>query len=250
LRRTGGESRRTRQRPLGAGLVVGLLCTGLLAACGGGKRQDANEPEGKFPVSIVTAEFPTRQRLAETSFLRLGVRNSGDKTVPGLAVTISIAGKEGRSSVRPFSIRDPQVGLAVPDRPVWILENGYPRLAGSSEPAGAETANVKTFDFGPLKKGKAVEAVWKVTAVKAGNYKLTYRIDAGLNGLAKAVTADGKPVGSFAVQISSVPPQTGVNDKGEVVVIQGQHGTTAVAKGKQGGAAVVHSSGQGSSGSK
>jgi hypothetical protein len=201
--------------------VVGVLFAALLAGCGGGTRQDANEPAGKFPVDIVSAEFPTRQRLAETSFLRLGVQNTGRKTVPALAVTISIAGAEGQASVRPFSIRDPQPGLAVPDRPVWILENGYPRLSGSSEPAGAETANVKTFDFGPLKKGKTIAAVWKVTAVKAGNYKLLYRIDAGLNGKAKAVTADGNPVGSFAVQISNVPPQTRVNDKGQVVVIGG-----------------------------
>jgi hypothetical protein len=219
--------------------VVAIVCVASLSACGGGERQDANEPAGKFPVSIVTAEFPTRQRLAESTFLRLGVRNTGRKTVPSLAVTISIAGKEGEASVRPFSIRDPQVGLAVPDRPVWILENGYPRLAGSSLPAGAETANVKTFDFGPLKKGKTVEAIWKVTAVKPGNYKLTYRIDAGLNGKAKAVTADGLPIGSFAVQISNVPPQTGVNDKGEVVEIGGGQaggsGKNAQGSGSSGG---------------
>jgi hypothetical protein len=194
----------------------------LAAGCGGGgERQDEDEPEGKFPVEIVTAEFPTRQRLAETSFLRLGVRNSGEKTVPTLAVTISLAGKQGVTSLRPFSIRSEQPGLAVPDRPVWILENDYPKLAGSSEPAGAETANAKTFAFGPLKKGKSVEAVWKVTAVKAGKYTLTYKIDAGLTGKAKAVTADGKPAGSFVVEISDVPPQTRVNDKGEVVEIEG-----------------------------
>jgi hypothetical protein len=222
---TGGESRRPRLRRSGAGLTVGILCAALVSACGGGgERQDANEPSGKFPVDIVTANFPTRQRLAQTTFLRLGVQNTGRKTVPSLAVTISIAGKQGEDSVRPFSIRDPQVGLAVPDRPVWILENGYPRLAGSSLPAGAQTANAKTFDFGPLKSGKKVEAVWKVTAVKSGNYKLTYQVDAGLSGKAKAVTADGRPVGSFAVQISSVPPQTGVNGKGQVVQLGGQSG--------------------------
>ena len=238
MRRTGGESRRTPLRRAGAGLVIGTLCAALIAGCGGGgTRQDENEPSGKFPVDIVTASFPTRQRLAETSFLRLGVRNTGEKTLPSLAVTISIAGPEGRNSVRPFSIRDPQVGLAVPDRPVWILENGYPRLAGSDEPAGAQTANVKTFGFGPVKKGKTIEAVWKVTAVKAGSYKLTYRVDAGLNGKAKAVTADGLPVGSFAVQISSVPPQTGVNGKGQVVELGG---------GKSGGGSGQQSQGGGS----
>ena len=73
-----------------------------------------------------------------------------------------------------------------------------------------------------------------MTAVKAGNYTLTYQVDAGLNGHAKAVTADGKPVGSFVVEISDVPPQTAVNDKGEVVeILQGPHGTTATAKGRK-----------------
>jgi hypothetical protein len=244
LRGTGEESRRTRLRRAGAGLVVGSVCL-TFAACGGGggERQDADEPSGKFPVDIAKAQFPTRQRLAETSYLRLAVKNTGQKTIPALAVTISIAGNQGEDSIRPFSIRSAQPGLAVPDRPVWILENGWPKYAGSSEPAGAQTANEKTFDFGALKKGKTVDALWKVTAVKAGDYKLTYQVDAGLNGKAKAVTADGKPAGSFVVQISDVPPQTGVNDKGEVVVLQGPHGTTAAAKGPKGGAAVVHKSG-------
>jgi hypothetical protein len=65
-----------------------------------------------------------------------------------------------------------------------------------------------------------VEAVWKVTPVRAGIYTLDYQVDAGLTGKAKAVTADGgPPTGSFAVRISDQPPQTRVNDQGEVVVV-------------------------------
>jgi hypothetical protein len=188
-----------------------------LAACGsGGPRQDANEPSGKFPVKIVTSSFPTRQRLAETSLLRLGVQNTGDKAVPALAITISI----DKNAVHPFSFYDPQPGLADPDRPVWVLENDYPKLAGQKGPAGAETANDKTFDFGSLKPGKTVEAVWKVTPVRGGIYTIDYQVDAGLNGKAKAVTADGSPpTGSFVVKISNVPPQTEVNGKGQVIVV-------------------------------
>ena len=198
------------------------VCLGLVACGGGGERQDANEPEKTFQMDIVASDFPTRQRLAETSFLRLGVQNTGQEEVPQVAVTISIAGPLGENSISPFSIRDPQKNLAQPDRPVWILENEYPRLAGVDAPAGAQTANEKTFAFGPLKPGDDVEAVWKVTPVKAGDYTLLYQVDAGLTGKSKAETADGSPPkGSFAVQISDIPPQTRVTDSGEVVEIEG-----------------------------
>ncbi len=222
LRGTGPQSRRARLRYLVTGVVAGSLAVGLLACGGGGERQDAAEPAGTFPVEIVTSEFPPRQRLAETSLLRLGVRNTGDEALPTLAITISIGGPRGRNSIRPFSIRDPQPGLALPDRPVWILENGWPRLAGSAAPAGAQTANDKTFAFGALKPGDTTEAVWKLTSVQAGKYILRYEVDAGLTGKAKAETAGGgRPSGSFAIQISDVPPQTRVNDKGQVVQIEG-----------------------------
>jgi hypothetical protein len=192
-----------------------------LVACGGdGERQDEQEPAGKYPVEIVSASFPPRQRLAETSFLRLGVRNAGERELPTLAVTVSIAGKQGEAAIQPFSVRDPQPGLAIPDRPVWILEAEYPQFAGTSETAGAQTANEKTFDFGALSPGEATEVVWKVTPVRPGSYTLTYRVDAGLHGKAKAVTDDGSPpAGSFSVTITDVPPQTRVNDAGQVVEI-------------------------------
>jgi hypothetical protein len=200
-------------------VCAGALALSLAACGGGGSRQDVDEPQGKFPVEIVTSKFPTRQRLAQTSFLRLGVENTGEQAIPELAITISI----DKNAIRPFSVRDPQPNLAAPDRPVWILENDYPRLAGKTVTAGAQTANSKTFAFGPVDPGKRVEAVWKVTPVRAGNYTLDYQVDAGLTGKAKAVTADGSPpTGSFVVQISSEPPQTRVNDQGQVVVIPGK----------------------------
>ena len=234
LRETGPQSRRARLGRGGASLVTGALALALVACGGGGERQDQDEPEGSFPVNIVTSQFPTRQRLAETSFLRLGVENTGQKSIPDLAITISI----DKNAIRPFSIRDPQPDLAAPDRPVWVLENDYPKLAGETSPAGAQTANDKTFSFGDLEPGKRVEAVWKVTPVRAGTYTLDYQVDAGLNGKAKAETADGSPpTGSFVVQISSTPPQTRVNDAGQVVVIPqgGNGGGSSSTSGSTGG---------------
>jgi hypothetical protein len=189
----------------------------LLAACGGESSSDANQPAGTYDVRVTDASFPTEQRLGQTSLLRLGVRNTGRKALPALTVTISIAGKEGQTSSLPFGIRDPQTGLAQPDRPVWVLAQTYPRLADSSDPGGASTSNRKTFSFGPLKPDATTEAVWKLSAVKAGKFTVLYRIDAGLSGTAKAETNGVAAGGSFATEISAALPDTEVTDAGEVV---------------------------------
>jgi hypothetical protein len=186
--------------------------------CGGDSSSDANEPAGKYKVEVVSAEFPARQALGQTSLLRLGIRNTGRKTVPALAVSISIAGREGQASTLPFAIRDPQPELAQPDRPVWVLALRYPKFAGSSEPGGAGTSNPKTFSFGELKPGATANAVWKLSAVRTGRYVLRFVVDAGLGGQAKAVTSDGsEPNGSIGAQIVSVTPDKVVTDSGEVV---------------------------------
>lgn len=187
-----------------------------IAACGESS-SNSNEA-GTFPVKVVTAQFPTEQRLGETTLLRLAVRNTGHKTVPALIVNISIGGKEGDNSRLPFGYRDAQPGLAQPDRPVWVLSARYPKANGSTESAGAETPSPKTFDFGPLKAGATMEAVWKVSAVRTGNYRVNYGIGAGLGGEAKAETPAGTEAGgSFGVRITEEPPETVVTDSGEVV---------------------------------
>jgi hypothetical protein len=189
----------------------------LLGACGGSS-SDANERAGTYSLQVTQASFPTAQRLGQTSLLRIGVRNTGNKTVPALSVTIAVAGKEGGDSSLPFGVRDPQPGLAQPDRPVWVLAATYPRLADSSEPGGASTSNPKTFAFGPLKPGETTEAVWKLSAVKAGSFDLVYRVNAGLGEQTKATTKGGvAPGGSFATEISAELPETEVTDSGEVV---------------------------------
>lgn len=206
-------------------LIVALALT--LSACGGGDEpsSDANEPAGTYRAKVVTAEFPTAQGLGQTSLMRLGVRNTGEKTIPTVTVTISIAGREGRNSALPFGFRDPQPDLAQPDRPVWVLAAGYPKRAGESAPGGATTSSQKTFSLGPLKPGRTTEWVWKVSAVEAGRYTVLYEIDAGLSGAARAETAAGvQPGGSFAVRIARATPDTIVTDSGEVVTIPRDEG--------------------------
>jgi hypothetical protein len=191
----------------------------LLAACGGDDESPAAvEPAGTYDVRVTEASFPTEQDLGQTSLLRLGFRNTGEETVPVLAVTVSIAGKQGETSSLPFAIHDPTPGLAQADRPVWVLAATYPRLHGSSDPGGASTSNRKTFALGPLKPGQTTKAVWKLSAVKAGKFTLRYSVAAGLSGEARARTTGGvAPGGSFVTEIATALPDTEVTDSGEVV---------------------------------
>lgn len=168
---------------------------------------------------MVEAEFPTSQRLGQTTLLRLGVRNTGKKTIPALTVSISVGGEDGKGSSLPFGIRSPEPGLSQPDRPVWVLSEKYPKLDGSEESAGAENASRKTFVFGPLKEEETSVAVWKLSATRPGTYRLLYAIGAG--GPAKVETANGaKAGGSFTVRIGETAPETVVTDSGEVVEVQ------------------------------
>lgn len=209
---------RSRRRALAASVAAGLL-TVSIAACGGGESSSgANETAGTYRVKVVTAEFPAKQRLGETTLLRLGVKNTGDKTLPALTVTISVGGEEGRNSALPFGYRDPSSEIAQPDRPIWALAAGYPKLNGSPERAGAETSSPKTFAFGPLKPGATTEAVWKLSAVRTGDYAIHYGIGGGLGGAAKAEASPGTQAGgSFTTTITEVTPDTVVTDSGEVV---------------------------------
>ncbi len=196
-----------------------MAVAALLGACGGDEKSaDANEPAGTYDVKVTEASFPAEQDLGQTALLRIGVRNTGEKTVPALTVTATLEGEDGMSSRLPFGVRERQAGLAQPDRPVWVLSPGYPRLDGSNQPGGAETSNLKTFALGPLKAGETTTAVWKLSAVRAGEYTVSYKVGAGLSSEVKARTeGGGAPGGSFKVTITSEPPNTEVTDDGEVV---------------------------------
>jgi hypothetical protein len=199
-----------------------LAVAALLAACGGSDSSTApEEPSGKFKVKVTGAEFPSPQRLGQTSVLRLGIRNTGDRTVPNLLVSFTIKGERGEDSSLPFGVSDPQPELAQPDRPVWVLSATYPRLDGSSDPGGTTTSSPKTFALGALKPGKTVTAIWKLSAVRAGKFTLLYDVGAGLGGAAEAETDNGvSPGGSFTTEVTERLPETEVTDSGEIVEIE------------------------------
>jgi hypothetical protein len=186
---------------MGKGLrlgTMGTLLTLVVAGCGGGERQDKNEPSGTFDVDVVNGSFPATQHVARQSRMRLRVRNAGNKTIPNVAVT-----------VKGFTHRDTQQGLADANRPVWIVDRG---------PQGGDTAYVGTWALGSLRPGRARTFEWRVTPIKAGHYDVRYEIAAGLDGKAKARTKDGgRPAGSFSVDVSGKPADARVNpETGEV----------------------------------
>jgi hypothetical protein len=192
-----------------------LTCGIAIGGCGGGERQDANEPEGNFPVEVVSATFPKKQKLAQTSELVITVRNTGKEDVPNVAVT-----------VKGLGFRATQPDLSDPDRPQFALE-GVPREIGGfpeakdATPSGCDSAYVNTWACGSLGPGKETTLVWKVTAVKAGPYDVSWQVAAGLNGNAKAVvTGGGAPTGSFSGTVSNAVPKARIADDGKTVVTE------------------------------
>jgi hypothetical protein len=187
---------------MGTGLRVGTVGTVLaiaVAGCGGGERQDKNEPSGTFDVDVVNAGFPTAQHVARQSRLRIRVRNAGNKTIPNVAVT-----------VKGFTYRDTQQGLADANRPVWIVDRG---------PTGGDTAYVGTWALGALRPGRATTFEWRVTPIKPGHYNVSYQVAAGLDGKAKAQTSSGdEAAGTFRVDISPKPSAATVNPETGAVV--------------------------------
>jgi hypothetical protein len=176
-------------------------CAALVAGCGGGEsaRQDADEPEGTWTVDVVEAEFPRSQRLAEQETLRIRVRNTADRAMPNVAVTVDS-----------FTRRSEQAGLADPNRPVWVVDDG---------PRGGTTAYTNTWALGRMAPGQTKTFEWRVTPVEAGTHRVSYRIAAGLDGKAKARLDGGdRPEGTFTVKVSKEPSQSRVDpDTGDVI---------------------------------
>jgi len=193
---------------------VVAVCLLALAGCGGGERQDENEPEGNFPVEVVRATFPEDQKLAKSSDMVVTVRNAGDKTIPNIAVTVN-----------GFDKRKNNPDLADPSRPVFALNGVQVEIAGFPEakdasPRGCDTAYVNTWACGPLKPNQQRTFRWSVTAVQAGDFKIDWRVAAGLDGKAKAVAAGGGPAprGQFSGSVSNEAPDVRVADDGHTIV--------------------------------
>jgi hypothetical protein len=163
---------------------------------------------------VVRASFPEDQKLAKSSSLVITVRNAGRETIPNIAVTV-----DG------FNFRKPDPELADPERPQFVI-NGVPREIGGfpeakdAAPLGCDTAYVNTWACGPLRAGRERTFRWSVTAVKAGQFEINWRVAAGLDGKARAVSVGrgDAPRGSFSGTVSDEAPKVRVADDGRTVV--------------------------------
>jgi len=221
-------------RPAVTSRSIGLICAALLlASCGGGQRQDAQEPSHNFKVDVTTASFPAGQRLSEHAHLVLAIRNDSGEAIPDIAVTICnvtcaypAPPGEGTSAAA-FSQNLQMPGLAHPSRPVWVLDRSpgacnsgceASSSGGGGGPGGAVTAYANTWALGRLANGHTATFDWSVTAVAPGHHVVAWEVAAGLNGKAKAVLADGSlPHGTFGVNVSTAPSETYVNNNGQIV---------------------------------
>lgn len=224
---------RPRSCPIAAGLVAVIA----LSACGSQQMQNAQEPYGFFPVTA-SAHWTTSQTLSQNTQLVITVSNAGRKTVPDAAVTITDGSPDLGTQTLPFQEPLHMPGLASQSRPVWIVDqepdpsqapcpqNFNPETytgpnfsACSGGPGGAVTAYSNTWALGRLAPGKSATFIWHLTAVQAGTHVVNWRVAAGLNGKAKAVSPSGggAPRGSFSVTINSAPQQSYVNGNGQIV---------------------------------
>jgi hypothetical protein len=204
-----------------------LVCVSALAVagCGGGEQQDAKETKANFPVKVVSASFPQKQSLAKDSTMEIVVQNAGQQKIPTISVTVKCGAGLGGSFQTAIS---EQGNNADPQRPQFVV-NKIPtateRVNPPLDPAPLErsSAYVDTYPLGPLAPGRSATFRWDVSAVKAGPYRLCWRVNAGLYGKATAVpAAGGGPIsGEFKGEVSNKAPKATVGEDGQTVIESG-----------------------------
>jgi hypothetical protein len=190
------------------GGVLAACATLLVAGCGGGAKQTADEPAHSYKIEVLDLTFKPKQAVGRPAKMRIEVRNADAKTIPNIAVTLDS-----------FYYTEKYPELAANKRPVWVVERG-PGVTPSrpvqseaiSSPGGGQTAYVNTWSLGPLAPRQVRAFVWKVVPVKAGSHIVHLRISASLGVKAGATLAGGQlPIRSFAAQIAPAPPATHVD---------------------------------------
>ena len=162
-------------------------------------------PSGNYPVQVTQAKFANHQKLSETGYLQLGLRNAGSKTIPNLTVTINTV-EQGQPNVKSpaystgsgqgsFNVRIDDPHLAFPFRPVWILEEHYPTVIkpgqsikgqlAKTPTSSAASAATDTFQFGEVKPNDSKDIAWRVTPVRTGTFTVRYAVSASLTGVTR-----------------------------------------------------------------
>jgi hypothetical protein len=207
---------------MSAGMLTAAAAAALISGCGSAGEQNPGETHGDFPVKV-TSSFPAHQRLAQRTEMVVLVKNTGARTLPDVAVTVT--NPRYGDAAQSFGLLLPENAAGQPilasrSRPVWIVNQGPGRCGYSCRhlgPGGAASAYTDTWALGALAPGHTATFKWRLTAIQAGTYTVRYQVAAGLNGYAKAVSADRRPVsGSHVVTISSAPAGTYVENDGAV----------------------------------
>ncbi|MEI7625186.1 MAG: hypothetical protein WCK06_03475 [Actinomycetota bacterium] len=193
---------------MSAAAVVAVMALGV-SACGGTTSQDASEEASSYPVEITKVSFPPRQDLAQPTFFTIVVRNSGEQSIPNIAVTILNADTKTQGVAEAFGYSTQQDGVADRSRPLFVIDQ---------QPTAGQTAYVNTWAMGELAPGASQTFTWKVTATRAGVFAIKYQVAPDLNGKAKAKLADGGVAqGTVTVRVLKAAPNTTVGPDGEVI---------------------------------
>ena len=203
-------------------IIATLATASALAACGANTANEdqSSQATGDFP-AVVSARFPAHQRLAEPANLVITVKNTGSRTMPNVAVTLTNPRYGSGAQALGTLLAAPAAGqpiLAGRSRPVWVIDRspgacGYSCQQGG--PGAGATAYTNTWALGSLAPGDVKTFDWHVTALQSGAYTVAYRVAAGLSG--QAATTGAGTQGKLEVVISSKPPGAYVTRTGKVV---------------------------------
>ncbi len=183
--------------------AAALLALSVVVGCGSSEPQDANERSGDYPVEVTKVSFPRRQGLGETSQLKITISNVGRQQIPNIALTVN-----------GLNYRTTEPGVADPLRPLWVVNAG---------PLGGTTAYVNTWALGALNAGDERSFIWSLGATQPGTHTLDYRVAAGLNGKARAVTASGTvAAGTITANVTRRPRDAVVDPASGKVIERGQ----------------------------
>jgi hypothetical protein len=163
-------------------------------------------------VAIPVRSFPARQSLAEHVQLRLNVRNDSTRTIPNVSATLETGTGANGVGVVAFASRLQAKGLASTSRPVWIVDDG---------PLSGDTAYANTWALGSIRPHDTRNFIWSVVPVRAGHYKLRYRLTGSTTGRSQLRLANGDAArGSFDVDVSGKPAEVRVTPDGKIVSVQ------------------------------
>lgn len=191
--------------------IAGCLAASLLpAACGGSSDSSVGPPQtkasGTYTVEVTKPSFPAKQHLDRESVLKIEVRNTGDRALPDVAVSVTT--DNAGTSAPTFALPDSQPGLAQRYQPVWILDEG---------PVGGENALANTWTLGNLAPGESKTFTWRAHPIRTGFFTVRWAVAPAMLG-GKAQFADGSPAaGSLPAEIEGKAPSATVAPNGKVV---------------------------------